>query len=85
MLFGERPGYFFCFAIAFVALWEGVLLIPTLLNGFVLIAVPAFVARAAAVLCLGCGVGLLLLVFRIAEQAETAPSGSRDPADALDW
>ena len=78
-----RPGYFFYFVIAFVALWEGVLLIPTLLNGFVLIAVPAFVARAATVLCLGCGLGLLLLGFRIAEHAEES-SASRDPADALD-
>lgn len=84
VLFGRaRPGSFFYFAIAFVALWEGVLLIPTLLNGFVLIAVPAFMARAATVVCLGCAVGLLLLAFRIAEQPE-ASSASRDPADALD-
>ena len=31
-----RLGYFFYFLIAIVALWEGFVLIPTLLNGFVL-------------------------------------------------
>ena len=50
-------GYFTYFVIAFVALWQGAELIPTLLNGFVLIALPAFVARAATVLCLGAGAG----------------------------
>ena len=54
-----RAGYFTYFAIAFVALWEGSELIPTLLNGFVLIALPAFVARAAAVVCLGTAAGLI--------------------------
>jgi hypothetical protein len=78
-----RLGYFFCFLIALVALWEGLVLIPTLLNGFVLLAVPAFVARAATVVCLACGVGLLLLGFRIAEQPEASPAG-RDAAYALD-
>jgi hypothetical protein len=79
----SRPGYFSYFVIACVALWEGVQLIPTLVSGFVLMAVPAFVARAAAVLCLGCGAGLLLLVFRIAEPPRPAsPRGDR--ADALD-
>ncbi|MHB8692171.1 MAG: hypothetical protein ACYDHH_13080 [Solirubrobacteraceae bacterium] len=77
-----RPGYFFYFVIAFGALWEGVQLIPTLLKGFVLIAAPAFVARASTVLCLGCGVGLLLLGFRIAEQRQS-PSRKRAPSGAL--
>jgi hypothetical protein len=69
------PGYFSYFAIAFVALWEGAALIPTLLNGYVLIAEPAFLARAAAVLCFGCGLSLLLLAPRIGEQAEASWSG----------
>jgi hypothetical protein len=66
----ERPGYFSYFAIAFVALWEGAALIPTLLSGFVLIALPAPLARATAVLCLACGLALLLLAPRIGEQDE---------------
>jgi hypothetical protein len=79
----SRRGYLFSFVVALVALWEGGLLIPTLLNGFVLVAVPAFVARVATVLCLGCGLGLLLLGFRIAEEREASSAGS-DPAAALD-
>jgi hypothetical protein len=66
MLF-RAGGYFAYCVIAFVALWEGAELIPTLLNGFVLIPVPAFVARTASVLGLGAGLGLLLMVFRLAD------------------
>jgi hypothetical protein len=77
-----RPEYFFYFVIALVALWEGVLLIPTLLHGFVLLAVPAFVGRAATVLCLGCGMGLLLLGFRTADRPGSS-SASRDRAGTL--
>jgi hypothetical protein len=75
MLLG-RPGYFTFFVVAFAALYEGVVLIPTLLHGFVLMAVPAFVARACAVVCLGAGVGLLFLVFRLAEQPATQVVGA---------
>jgi hypothetical protein len=64
-----RAGYFSYFVIALVALWEGALLIPTL--------VPAFVARVAAVLGLGAGVGLLLLVFRLSDLGQRSRSGSR--------
>ncbi|MBV9604810.1 MAG: hypothetical protein JO027_06875 [Solirubrobacterales bacterium] len=66
----HRPGYFSCFLIGVGAIWAGGVLIPTLLNGFVLIALPAFLARAVTVICLGCGAALLLLVFRMAEHAE---------------
>jgi hypothetical protein len=64
------PGFFSYFLIAIVALWEGLELIPTLVNGFVLIAVPAFVARAAGVLALGSAAGLLLMVFRLYDHRE---------------
>ena len=74
----QHLGYFALFAIAFVAIWEGVELIPTLLNGFVLAAVPAFLARTAAVLCLGSGVGLLLLAFRLADQTDPDPLDGDD-------
>ena len=65
-----RPGYFSLFVIAFAALWVGGVLIPTLLHGFVLTALPAFVTRAATVVCLGSGAGLLLLVFRLGDYAD---------------
>jgi hypothetical protein len=60
-----RPGYLSFFVISLVALWEGVELIPTLTHGYTLTAVPAFVARASAVLCLGSGASMLLFVFRL--------------------
>jgi hypothetical protein len=69
----HRPGYFSCFLIAVGAIWAGGVLTPTLLDGFVLIALPAFLARVVTVTCLGCGASLLLLVFRMAERAELGP------------
>jgi len=70
------PSYFTYLAIAFVALWEGAVLIPTLLDGFVLLALPAAVTRAAAVLCLGCGAALLVVRSRFADDgaSDVAPS-----------
>jgi hypothetical protein len=76
------PTYFTYFAIAFVALWEGAQLIPTLVNGFVLAAGPAFAARAASVVCIGCGVGLLIIPSRLADDSEPDPSS--DDCDAGD-
>ncbi len=81
----QRLGYFSVFMISAVAIWEGTQLIPTLLHGFVLAAVPAFVARAAAVLCLGCGAALLLFVFRLADQRELDPSEDDDFSHEYDF
>jgi hypothetical protein len=64
----RRAGYLTYFAVAFVAVYEGIQLLPTLLNGFVLAAVPPIVARVTAVVCLGCGCCLLTLSFRLVEQ-----------------
>jgi len=78
----RRPGYFTYFVVAFAALWEGLELIPALTHGYVLIAAPAFVVRVCATICLGCGAGLLLLVFRLAERRDAA---ARDePVDELE-
>ena len=68
----DRPGYFPYFAIAFVALWEGFNTAGTLINHYVLLALPAAVSRAAAVACLGAGAAILLLVFRLAEAPRRA-------------
>jgi hypothetical protein len=71
----HRPGYITYFAIAFVSIYEGAQLAPTLVDGYVLAAVPALVARIAAVVCLGCGAGLLVLPARLSEpDAEEARS-----------
>jgi hypothetical protein len=67
-----RAGYFTYFLVAVGAVWEGLNLLPTLLHAYVLIALPAFLARSATVLCLGAGAGLLLLVFRLADQSEAS-------------
>jgi hypothetical protein len=61
-----RASYLALLAIAFVALWIGSLLIPTLIHGYVLTAIPAFLSRAAAVVCLACAPAVILLVFRLA-------------------
>lgn len=82
----RQPGYFTCFLIAIAALWAGGVLFTTFLYGFVLIPLPAFVARAVTVVCLGAGAGLLLLVFRLSDNADRdstrhktakAPGGER--------
>ncbi|HWF55936.1 MAG TPA: hypothetical protein VG223_14965 [Solirubrobacteraceae bacterium] len=59
-----RPGVVVPFAIAFVALWEALNLLPALVRHYVLLALPAFPVRVTAVLCLGSGLAILLLVFR---------------------
>jgi hypothetical protein len=59
----RKAGSFLLFVISFAALWLGTALLPVLLYGFVLAAVPAFVARVAAVLCLGAGAGLFFVVL----------------------
>ncbi len=64
LLRGEA-GYFLLFAIAFAALWAGGILVPTALHPYVLMAVPAFVARATMVVCLGGGVSLILVTMRM--------------------
>jgi hypothetical protein len=73
----RRPGFFAYLVIAVAALWEGIELIPTLLNGFVLIAIPAFVARAASVVALGAAAGLLLMVFRLHDYEHESGAGAR--------
>jgi len=59
-----RVDFLVLVAIGFVALWEGAVVVSTLWNGFVLAALPAFWVRVAAVLCFGCGTGLLLEASR---------------------
>jgi hypothetical protein len=65
-----RAGYFTYLLVAIAALGGDFELIPTLLHGYVLMAEPAFVARVAAVMCAGCGAGLLVLAIRIGEEPE---------------
>ncbi|HEY6396928.1 MAG TPA: hypothetical protein VIX82_05695 [Solirubrobacteraceae bacterium] len=79
-----RRGYFRFFAIAFIALWEGIELIPTLRHGFVLLALPVFLTRAATVVCLGCGACLVALAASLAEQPEDEAPTLRVSRNARD-
>jgi hypothetical protein len=78
----REPGYFTCFLIGVAALWAGGEMIYTLLYGFVLISLPAFLARTATVVCLGTGVGLLLLVFRLADHGDSSAEAIEVPVEA---
>ena len=74
----REAGYFTYFLIAFVAIYEAGQLVPTLLNGYVLAALPPFIARAAAVVGLGCGAGLLLISFRRIDRAGNEPDDEEE-------
>jgi hypothetical protein len=72
------PGWLGYFAIAAVAVWEGVKLLPTLVNHYVLIALPAALARVTAVVAVGAGIALLPLVFRLGARPEP---GEEEPGE----
>jgi hypothetical protein len=74
-----RAGFFMYFAIGFFAITVGLELVGTLLHGFALTALPAFLSRSLAVVCLGTGIGLLPFAFRMAARADAA-----SPASAYD-
>lgn len=73
----RRHSWFTFFLIAAAALWEGGSLIAVLIDGYVLVALPAAAARAAVTACLAAGVGLLPLVFAIAERSGRPRRGAR--------
>jgi hypothetical protein len=77
------PGYFTCFLIGVGGVWAGGVLVTTLVYGYVLIPLPAFLARAVTVSNLGVGAALLLLVFRLADHADRRV-GRSGRADAVD-
>jgi hypothetical protein len=74
-----RLGWFGFFLIALAALFEGATLIGVLLHGFVLIALPAAMARLAVAACLASGAGLVPIIFRLAEQPQRARRAPREP------
>ena len=81
----RRHGWFTFFIIAAVTIWEGASLIAVLLDGYVLLALPAWLARVAVAGCLSTGVALLPVVFALAERPVRARVGRGDAArDARD-
>jgi len=77
-----RATFFSHLLIAVVALWQGLDLVPTLVNGYVLIPLPAVLARAVALICLGCAVCLGLLALRDGDRPEIQQRGRRRRAPA---
>jgi hypothetical protein len=86
----RRHGWFTFFLIAAAAIWEGGSNVAVLLDGYVLMALPAFLDRAAVVACLSSGLALLPVVFAMAERpgrgragrrAGGTPAASEVPAD----
>lgn len=77
-----RATFFSHLLIALVALWQGLDLVPTLVNGYVLIPLPAGIARTLAVICLGCAVCLGMLAMREGDRPEIPqrPRRRRAPA-----
>ena len=65
------PPWIWFFLIAVVAAWEGVSLIPTLLHGYVLLAVPPVLGRLAAVICLGGPIALGFAIVRLLRREES--------------
>jgi hypothetical protein len=82
----RRHGWFTFFLIAALAIWEGASLIAVLLDGYVLMALPPFVARVAVVACLSAGVALLPVVFALAERSGHRRAAARgtDRAESAD-
>jgi hypothetical protein len=85
----RQEGWFGYFVIALAAIWEGASLIGVVTHGFVLIALPALLARVAVVICLGAGAALLPVVFRLAELPERTrapqPAGAGQSTQAPGW
>jgi hypothetical protein len=81
----DRARAFAYCLIVVAALWEGITLVPTLLHGYVLLALPPFLGRLATVMCLGGAVALTLPTIRLYRAAlaeeETEPAGSVGPME----
>jgi hypothetical protein len=71
-LYARDPRWLMLAAIAALTLWQGVSQIAALEDGWVLLALPAFVGRVAVAACLAGGAGLIPLVLTGAERTARA-------------
>jgi hypothetical protein len=85
---GRARAFAYCLIVV-AALWEGITLIPTLLHGYVLLALPPFLGRLATVMCLGGAAALTLPTIRLyraalaEEEVEPADgAGAMEPTAA---
>jgi hypothetical protein len=67
----DRASSLILFLIAVVAAWEGVSLIPTLLHGYVLLAMPPLLGRIATVICLSGAITLGLPILSLLRREES--------------
>lgn len=72
-----RAGLPLAILIALASLWAGLTLLPVLTHGYVLMAVPAFVARCCAAILLGGSLSLVLMVRTPLRSKSTLPERSR--------
>ena len=66
----HSAGSLVLFLIAVAAAWEGISLLPTLLHGYVLLAVPPLLGRLATVICLGGAIALGFSIVRLLRREE---------------
>jgi hypothetical protein len=83
-----RAGALTFFLVSVVAIWEALALIPTLFNGYVLLAVPPFFGRLATIICLGGAIALVFPAVRLFrrerdEEAEGIKLAADEPAPTL--
>jgi hypothetical protein len=86
-LYARNPRWLVLAVIAALTLWQGVSQIASLEDGWVLLALPAFVGRVAVAACLAGGAGLIPLVLTAAERAARArgPAVRQNLADDDEW
>lgn len=71
-----RAGSLTFFLIAILGIWEGLTLVPVLLHGYALIAIPAWVARVVAVVCIGGSLALPPLAWRLGDAVDETEGGA---------
>lgn len=67
----DRASSLILFLIAVLAAWEGISLIPTLLHGYVLLAVPPLLGRVATVICLSAAIALGFPIVSLLHREES--------------
>lgn len=79
-----RAGSVTYFLVAIGGVWETISLMPTLFNGYVLLAVPPLLGRIATIMCLGGAVAVVFPAVRLfREEHEGDPSEFHDDDVAL--
>jgi hypothetical protein len=76
----RRTGALTYFLVSIVAVWEALSLIPTLFNGYVLLAVGPFLGRLATIICLGGAIALILPAVRLFGQERDAEAEEHELA-----